>query len=132
MDAKGIQFVDKELRGIRLDGFEYKGLRKPSTCIFWFEHVVDDDFSYCIVLNGSENKVVEIQAEIDYRQQDERIDVLNDESKSWVEAIQYLKRNSHLLVKQVEDYFGKHSKEMEKAAKIKRITNCLVTGNWGD
>ena len=91
MEEKDRKYVEDELKKISIKDFEYQGDRSSGSPIFAFEHVVNEDDSYCIVLNGETDNKVEIEAETDYNSgADEYIDKIVSLG-SWKEAIEYLK-----------------------------------------
>ena len=127
MEKKDLDYIDSELKKISIKDFEYQGNRSSEVPVFVFEHQVDNDFFYCIVLNG-ESKKVEIQSEVGKNGKDERIDTLHT-CDSWVDAIKYLKNNQHLLVTQTEKKFDEHSKKIAKTARIAKKVVVAVFGN---
>lgn len=118
MDKKNHDYIDSELKKINITDFKYQGDRSSGEPIFAFEHVVDEDDSYCIVLNGKVEGTVEIEAETDYNSgADEYIDKIASLG-SWQEAIEYLKNNISKIVRKVEEKYEYHKKVKAKTARI--------------
>lgn len=122
MEKKYLNYIDSELKKISIKDFKYEGNRSSGEPIFAFEHIVSEDDSYCIVLNGIDDGKVEIQAETDYNSGgDEYIDKIVSFG-SWKEAIEYLKNNIQKIVRKVEEKYEYHKNVKAKTARIaKRI-----------
>jgi len=122
MDKKEFDYIDSELKKISIRDFKYEGNRASGEPIFAFERIVDENDSYCIVLDGSQDKEVEIQAETDYNSgANEYIDKLVS-LNSWREAIEYLQNNSQKLAKDAEKKYLLNKQKLEKTAKIMGMT----------
>lgn len=129
MEKKDLDYIDSELKKINIKDFEYKGNRSSTNPVFVFEHKINDDEFYGIVLNGENDKKVEIQAETSYASgADEYIDKISSLS-SWKEAIEYLQNNVNKLVKDVEKKYEYHKKVKAKTARIAKKVVVAVFGN---
>lgn len=115
-NKEAYEYADSELKKIKVNGFEYLGDRGSGDSIFAFEKIVNDEDSYCIVLNGSQNNGnVEIEAETDYNSGgNEYIDKIVSFG-SWMEAIEHLKKNTSKIIREVEEQYEKHKKLNAKA-----------------
>ena len=132
MEKKDLQYIDSELKKIKIKDFEYVGMRKGSKCVFAYEHKVDDNDKYAIVLNGEDDRKVEIEAETDYNSGgDEYIDKILSLG-SWQEAIEYLKNKEDKLVKSVQEKYEYHKKEKAKSAKVNNIASIVTAGYMDD
>ena len=122
MEKKDHDFVDSELKKAKIGDFKYIGNRKGTDNIFVYEKPFGEDDKMCVVLNGKDDKKVEIEAETSYKSgADEYIDKIASFG-SWKEAIEYLKRNTAKIVGEVEDKYTYHQKVKAKTARIaKRI-----------
>jgi hypothetical protein len=129
MEKTDLDHIDSELKKISIKDFKYEGNRSSGEAIFAFEHVVSEDDSYCIVLNGVNDGNVEIQAETDYNSGgDEYIDKIVSLG-SWNEAIEYLKRNIGKIVRKVEEKYEYHKNVKAKTARIARRAYAFCSGD---
>ena len=129
MEKKDLDYIDSELKKIRIKDFEYQGNRSSSNPVFVFEHAVNENDFYGIVLNGENDKQVEIEAETSYASgADEYIDKIASLG-SWKEAIEYLQNNVNKLVKDVEKKYEYHKKVKAKTASIAKKVVVAVFGD---
>ena len=127
MEPKVEQFIDGELKKVRVNGFKYVGKRENSKCIFVFERQVDENDCICLVLDGESDRDVEIIAETSYNSGEVEFPDKLATLGSWKEAIGYFQKNILTLVKKAEKIYEGHKEERSKtASKIERIAKKII------